>query len=117
MGQNKELHREYEKLSRFVGKTHFRLIAFLHCEEFWGSEMELAKRIGVSYPTLRKVVRELSEEGMVRQIRIGRSILVVPNRSSPLLKSYIKLIDCISRLQRLKNGYRSDSRSEDSEEL
>jgi len=101
---------------KVFGKSlHVRLVEFLFQEEWYGSQLGLARRLGVSYPTLHKVVRDLENVGLIRRVRIGNSYLILLNSSSPLLKTYSELLDRMHYLQKITDELNSRSVAPDSD--
>ena len=83
---------------KMLGKSqHVKLLLFIYRNsDFFGSMTKLAKDLGISHPTLRKIVKDLTDIGILKKIDIGKAIIVRANKSCPYTKI---LFDFISNVE------------------
>jgi len=101
---------EDEIFIKMLGKSqHVKLLLFIYRNsDFLGSMTKLAEALGLSHPTLRKIVKELVDIGVLKKIDIGKAIIVRANKSYPYTKilfdfiSSIESVELMDELQKMK---------------
>ena len=86
---------EDEIFVKMLGKSqHVKLLLFLHQNsDFLGSMQKLAEVLGITHPTLRKIVNDLADIGVVKKIDIGKAIIVRANKTCPYTKIIFDFIE------------------------
>jgi len=83
-----------ERARRIFGKsTHLKLLLLFYNDPTYFDNMEgLAKRLGKSHVTTRKVVNNLCKAGILKDIYSGRCRIVMLNKSNPYTKAVFRLL-------------------------
>jgi len=90
-----------ETLRRMLGKTPYihTLLFFYENRKYIGNLTGLSERLGLSYVTVRKVVRDLLSLGVLEVLDAGRSKVVRLNKSSPHTQTLFEFFDKIRTLE------------------
>ena len=100
---------EDEIFIKMLGKSqHVKLLLFIYRNsDFLGSMTKLAEALGLSHPTLRKIVKDLVDIGILKKIDIGKAIIVRANKSCPYTKilfDFISNIESVELMDELQRG-------------
>ena len=92
-----------EVLLKIFGQSmHTRVILFLYQNrDFIGSISDLARALNVSRGSIKKVVDDLIDVHLLKNIRVGMSILVRFDFNSPLTRSLFEFLDKIYHYRRV----------------
>ncbi len=91
-------------LRKIFGKNsiHLRVILlFYNNNGYFNNITGLANTLNVSHVTARKVISDLVDAGILREIDIGKSLVIKVNESSPYAKA---LFDFISNIKSIKDS-------------
>ena len=91
-------------LKKIFGKNnkHLKVILlFYNNNGYFNNISGLANTLDMSHVTVRKVISDLVDAGILRKIDIGRSMVIKVNERSPYAKA---LFDFIDSVQTTKDG-------------
>jgi len=87
----------------FGNSTHLKLLLlFYKNKEYFDNITGLTKRLGKSHVTVRKVVNDLVRAGVLREIDIGKSRVVMLNTDSPCTKAVFQFLGEIKKIEEEK---------------
>ncbi|MCD6209659.1 MAG: hypothetical protein OCU20_02770 [Methanophagales archaeon] len=91
-------------LKKIFGKNSIHLkviLLFYNNNGYFNNITGLANTLNVSHVTVRKVITDLVDAGILREIDIGKSTVIKANENSPYAKA---LFDFISTVKSIKES-------------
>ncbi|NQE46150.1 hypothetical protein C5S31_09035 [ANME-1 cluster archaeon GoMg2] len=91
-------------LKKIFGKNsiHLRVVrTFYNNDGYFDNITGLANTLSVSHVTVRKVINDLVDAGILREMTIGKSMVIKANDESPYLKA---LFDFLSSVQSIRES-------------
>ena len=91
-------------LKKIFGKNSIHLkviLLFYNNNGYFNNITGLANTLNVSHVTVRKVITDLVDAGILREIDIGKSMVIKANENSPYAKA---LFDFISSVKSIKES-------------
>jgi len=87
----------------FGNSTHLKLLLlFYNDNAYFDNITGLTKRLGMSHMTVRRVVNDLVRAGLLREIDIGKSRVVMLNTDSPCTKAVFQFLSEIEKIEEEK---------------
>ena len=85
----------------FRNSTHIRVILRFYNEpRYFDNVTGLAKSFNKSHVTMRKVISDLIEVGILSEIDIGKSKVIRLNETSPYTKALFEFIDSLQVIKK-----------------
>jgi len=93
-----------EILRRIFGNsTHLKLLLlFYNDNAYFDNITGLTKQLGKSHVTVRKVVNDLVRAGVLKELDIGKSRVVMLNTDSPCTKAVFQFLGEIKKIEEEK---------------
>lgn len=89
-------------LKKIFGKnsTYLKVILlFYNNNGYFNNITGLANTLDVSHVTVRKVISDLVDAGILREIDIGRSMVIKANEGSPYAKALFDFLDSVRSIK------------------
>ena len=87
----------------FGNSTHLKLLLlFYNDNTYFDNITGLTKKLGKSHVTVRKVVNDLVRAGVLKELDIGKSRVVMLNTDSPCTKAVFQFLSEIEKIEEEK---------------
>ncbi|MCW3135878.1 MAG: hypothetical protein N2V77_02940 [Canidatus Methanoxibalbensis ujae] len=93
-----------ETLKKIFGNTtHLKLLLlFYNNDGYFDNITGLTKQLGKSHVTVRKVVSDLVSAGILKELDIGKSRVVMINTENPCTKAVFQFLNEIKKIEEEK---------------
>ena len=93
------MERTLSKICR--NRTHINVILLFYNDTgYFDNVTGLAKSFNKSHVTMRKVISDLIEVGILSEIHIGKSKVIKLNENSPYTKALFEFIDSLQEIKK-----------------
>ncbi len=93
-------------LKKIFGKNSIHLkviLLFYNNNGYFNNITGLANTLNVSHVTARKVITDLVEAGILREIDIGKSMVIKANENNPYAKALFDFISAVKSIKESKS--------------